>query len=78
MFDTMTMTKTIGGLCGMFLIFLLGKWAADTLYHVGSDGHGDGAGQAYLIETDEGPTEEAVDEVSFDDLLASDRDAEDS
>jgi cytochrome c len=71
MFDTMTMTKIIGGLCGMFLIFLLGKWAADSLYNVGGDGHGGGAGQAYLIEADEGPTEEAVDEVSFDDLLAS-------
>jgi len=71
MFDTMTMTKIIGGFCGMFLVFLLGKWAAETIYHVGGDGHGDGHEQAYVIETDEGQPKEAVEEVSFDELLAS-------
>lgn len=50
MFDTMTMTKVIGALCGTFLVFLLGGWAAETIYHVGGGGHGDHHDQAYVIE----------------------------
>ena len=52
MFDTMTMTKILGALCGMLLIFLLGNWAASSLYRVGSEGHGEEA-MAYEIETDD-------------------------
>ena len=68
MLDTMTLTKTMGALCGSLLIFLLGKWAADELYS--TSGHGS-AEQAYVIET--GAEEVAVveDEVNFEDLLAS-------
>ncbi|MDG1738134.1 MAG: cytochrome c family protein [Paracoccaceae bacterium] len=51
MFDTMTMTKVVGGLCGAFLIFLLGKWVAEEIYHVGPSGHGDHAVQGYMIDT---------------------------
>ena len=40
MFDTMTLTKAVGAICGTFLVFLLGGWAAETIYHVGSGGHG--------------------------------------
>ncbi len=54
MFDTMTMTKIVGGFCGMFLVFLLGKFVAETIYHVGGDDHGDGHTQAYIIDTGEG------------------------
>ncbi|QQA42495.1 c-type cytochrome [Pelagovum pacificum] len=50
MFDTMTMTKIIGGFCGTFLIFLLGGWAAEGIYHPG--GHGEGE-QAYSIAVEE-------------------------
>ena len=56
MFDTMTMTKTVGALCGALLVFLLGNWAATGLYAMGS-GHGGGHGeeggltQAYTIDT---------------------------
>ncbi|MEL6888933.1 MAG: cytochrome c family protein, partial [Pseudomonadota bacterium] len=39
MFDTMTFTKLAASICGALLVFLLGKWAADELYHV--VGHGD-------------------------------------
>ncbi len=53
MFDTMTFTKIMGGLCGTFLVFLLGKWAAEEIYHVGG-GHGDEHEAAYVIEVDEG------------------------
>ena len=53
MFDTMTFTKIMGGLCGTFLVFLLGKWAAEEIYHVGG-GHGGEHEAAYVIEVDEG------------------------
>jgi cytochrome c2 len=36
MFDTMVFTKALGALCGALLIFLLGKWVADSLYVPGS------------------------------------------
>ncbi|MFD1341660.1 c-type cytochrome [Litorisediminicola beolgyonensis] len=55
MFDTMTFTKVIGGFCGTLLVFLLGGWVAETVYHVGGDSHGEGEEHsAYLIEVDEG------------------------
>lgn len=68
MFDTMTFTKIAGSLCGALLILLLGKWAAEELFHVG--GHGDHA-QAYVIDTgvDETPTDEPV--LAFADVYAA-------
>ncbi len=57
MFDTMTLTKIVGGFCGMLLLFLMGKWAAETIYHAG--GHGDEHAQAYVIETGEDDDGEA-------------------
>ena len=75
MFDTMTMTKIVGGLCGMLLVFLLGNWTAETLYHVGAEDHGDGVQQAYVIDTgeDDGDGEEAAveEEVDFGAVLAA-------
>lgn len=62
MFDTMTVTKAGGALCGAFLIFLLGKWAAESLYHTGAEAHGgEEVAQAYTIDTGEsaGGEEEA-------------------
>ena len=41
MFDTMTITKAGGALCGSLLIFLLAKWAGEGLYHVSAGGHVD-------------------------------------
>ena len=72
MFDTMTLTKIIGGICGTFLIFLLGKWGVDVLYHPGG-GHGDEAHTAaYVIETDDEDQGDAMVEagLSFADLYA--------
>ena len=67
MLDTMTFTKAAGGLFGALLVFLLGSWAAEELYHV--DGHGE---QAYVIDTGEGEAEVAeVEEVDFATVLAS-------
>lgn len=68
--DTMTSTKILGGFCGAFLIFLLGKWAAEVIYHTGG-GHGEGQ-QAYVIDTgeDEGGGEVA-EGPDFAELMAS-------
>ena len=61
MFDTMTITKAGGALCGAFLIFLLGKWAAESLYHTGAEGHGgEEVAQAYTIDTGAGGGEAAA------------------
>tara|TARA_B110000208_G_scaffold191470_1_gene258427 strand:- start:1785 stop:2306 length:522 start_codon:yes stop_codon:yes gene_type:complete len=67
MFDTMTLTKLGGGVFGALLIFLLGKWAAEEIYHM--DSHGEAA---YVIEVEgaDGVAEEVV-EVNMDELMAS-------
>ena len=73
MFDTMTTTKVVGGLCGTFLVLLLGKWAAEEIYHVGAVAHGDEeVAQAYSIDVPEsgaGGEEEAG--PSFEEVFAS-------
>ena len=71
MFDTMTITKAVAALCGALLVFLMGSWLAETLYHKG--GHGKHAEQAYVIPTDDGEAaeEEVVEEVPFADLYAA-------
>ncbi|WP_375279953.1 c-type cytochrome [Pseudooctadecabacter sp.] len=48
MFDTMTMTKVLGGVCGTLLVFLLGGWLAEEVYH--ADGYGDDRVAGYTIE----------------------------
>ncbi|MCZ4353109.1 cytochrome c family protein [Roseovarius aestuarii] len=76
MFDTMTLTKVLGGFCGAFLIFLLGKFAAETIYTAKAgqdDGHGGAHVQGYMIDTgsDEGASAEAEAGPSLEELLAS-------
>ncbi|MGY3437468.1 c-type cytochrome [Marinovum sp. KMM 9879] len=67
--DTMTSTKILGGFCGAFLIFLLGKWASEIIYESG--GHGD-AEQAYVIDTGEAEGGgDVADGPSLEELLAS-------
>jgi cytochrome c2 len=61
MFDTMTMTKTAGALCGALLVFLLGNWAAESIYSMGG-GHGEDHAQGYVIDTGDAGAEEVVDE----------------
>ncbi|WP_333817409.1 c-type cytochrome [Tabrizicola sp.] len=57
MFDTMTMTKTVGAVCGSLLVLMLVGWAGNALYTVGAAGHGEHAEgeltQAYTIDTGE-------------------------
>lgn len=75
MLDTMTATKFVGALCGTFLVFLLGKWVAEEVYHVGSDhGYDDhGPKQAYMIEVEEDDQggEEVAEEVPFAQIYAA-------
>ncbi len=74
MFDTMTFTKILGGFCGALLIFLLGNWAAETLYHVGAESHGDEEhAQAYVIDTgaEEDSAEGGGEQMDFAEVLAS-------
>jgi cytochrome c len=73
MFDTMTVTKVGGALCGALLVFLLINWAADGIYSTGG-GHGDHAEAAYVIPVEDSGSADAgakEDGPSFADLLAS-------
>lgn len=67
MFDTMTLTKIAGSLCGALLILLLGKWAAEELYHMGSHG----GEQAYVFDLGEENATPGESEVPFADILAT-------
>ena len=64
--DTMTLTKAVAAVCGAFLVLLLGKWAAEALFHTASHGQA-----AYVIETGEEEATEEVAEVSFDEMMAT-------
>lgn len=66
MFDTMTFTKAAGGICGALLVFLLGKWAAEEMFHV--DSHGEAS---YVIEVESGDDAAETEEVDFATVLAS-------
>lgn len=72
MFDTMTMTKILGGFCGALLIYLLGGWAAESIYHRGTSSHDGDYAQGYKIEVAEADTgaAEAEPEVPFEEVLA--------
>jgi len=67
MFDTMTLTKALGGLCGTFLVFLLGGFAAEFIYE---PSHGDDYEQAYTIEVESDEPAEDVVEIAFADVFA--------
>ena len=77
MFDTMTMTKTVGAVCGSLLVLMLVNWAGDGLYTVGGKEHGEHAegelAQAYTIETgeEEAPAEGAGETVDVAALMAA-------
>ena len=72
--DTMTITKAGGAVCASLLVFLLGLWAAESIYHVGGY-HGEDHAMGYAIEVPEGggDTEvaDAEPEVPFEEVYAS-------
>ena len=73
--DTMTITKAGGAFCGALLIFLLGAWAGESLYHVGPEGHGEDHAMGYQIEVasaeDGAAAEEAAPEVPFEEVFVN-------
>jgi cytochrome c len=76
MFDTMTLTKIVGAVCGSLLVFLLGSWVAESLYTTHAAGHGEPAEgeltQAYTIDTGAEEPAAAVEEgPSLEELLAT-------
>jgi len=65
--DTMTLTKVTAALCGALLVLLLGKWAAESLYHV--EGHEEAA---YVIAVEGADaSQEEVEEVNLEELMAA-------
>jgi cytochrome c len=70
--DTMTITKAGGAFCGSLLIFLLGLWVAEEIYHVGG-GYGEERAMGYAIEVAEAETDSAeeVAEVPFEEVYAN-------
>ena len=54
MFDTMTLTKATGAVCGSLLVYLFISWAGESIYGGGGEGHGgEEVAQAYSIAVDD-------------------------
>ena len=70
MLDTMTGVKVVGGFCGALLVFLLGGWVAEGIYHIGG-GHGEDV-QAYTIPVEEDDAAQPTEPGEFDEELGSD------
>ena len=72
MFDTMTLTKTLGAFCGSLLVFLLGSWVAEELYHA-DHGHGKkhAAGYEIYVEEPDDLAEIVEEELDFVTLMAA-------
>ena len=52
MFDTMTLTKATGAVCGSLLVYLFASWAGEALYSTAPASHGtEEVAQAYTIDT---------------------------
>jgi cytochrome c len=74
MFDTMTLTKVTGAICGSLLVYLFATWASDELYATAPAAHGDEeVAQAYTIDTgaEEASAEVAEEGPAFADLYAT-------
>ncbi len=70
--DTMTFTKLLGGFCGSLLVLMLGKFAAELIYHPKSH-HGEDHVQGYVIDTggEEDVAEVEEEGPSFEELFAA-------
>ncbi|MEM1073489.1 MAG: cytochrome c family protein [Pseudomonadota bacterium] len=66
MLDTMTFTKSASAICGALLVFLLGKWAAEVLFHV--ELHGE---QSFVIEVEVAEEPAQQEAVDFATIMAS-------
>ena len=74
MFDTMTLTKLVGGVCGALLIFLFGNWAADVIYGFGEVSQEEEVALAYSVAgaeaEGEAPATEGAAEPAFAEVFA--------
>ena len=72
MLDTMIATKLTAAFCGSLLVFLLGSWFAEEVFHMGGS-HGDHHEQAYTIPLPDadGHGEEAEAGPTVEELLAA-------
>ncbi|TXI05221.1 MAG: c-type cytochrome [Pseudorhodobacter sp.] len=73
MFDTMTVTKVTGAVCGSLLVYLFAVWASDALYATAPAAHGDEpVAQAYTIDTGAAaPTEAVAEGPAFGEVYAA-------
>ncbi len=74
MFDTMTLTKVTGAVCGSLLVYLFISWAGEAVYGGGAESHGgEEVAQAYSIAVeDAAPADGAAGEgPSFDEMFAA-------
>ncbi len=54
MFDTMTLTKVTGAVCGSLLVYLFISWAGEAVYGGGAESHGgEEVAQAYSIAVED-------------------------
>ncbi len=63
--DTMRVTKIAAGVLGAWLVLLLGKWAAEEVYHTASHGEA-----SYVIEVADDGGDEIELAVPFEEVLA--------
>lgn len=74
MFDTMTLTKVTGAVCGSLLVYLFASWASDALYSTAPAAHGEEeVAQAYTIDTgaEAAPAEAAAEGPAFAEVFAA-------
>ena len=71
MFDTMTLNKGVAAICGTSLVFFLGAFGAEKIYHVGLSGHGDEKHASYVIDTGVDESAGAEEVIDFGPLLAA-------
>lgn len=64
--DTMKLIKISSGVLGAWLVLLLGKWAAEEVYH--AEAHGEAS---YVIEVADSAESDVAEEVPFADILAA-------
>jgi len=53
MFDTMTLTKVTGAVCGSLLVYLFISWAGESIYGGGGEGKGEEVAQAYSVAVED-------------------------
>jgi cytochrome c len=72
MFDTMTITKAAGAICTALLVFLLGGWAAESLYNI--DSHSEDHVSAYrpvVLDASEAAVVDDTPAIPFEEVYAS-------